>query len=59
MVPVTAANHPAVTFTSRRVTVASAGGLHVEGDLSVAGHCQPVTFDARLSELFKEWTLSS
>ena len=45
------ANHPAVTFSSRRVTAVSEDHLNVEGDLSVAGHSQPIAFDARLSEL--------
>ena len=43
VVPVTAANHPAVTFTTRRCSVASAGGLHVSRARSVAVKWEPAS----------------
>jgi polyisoprenoid-binding protein YceI len=45
------ANHSAVTFASRRVAALGTDRLSVEGDLSVAGHSQPIAFEARLSEM--------
>jgi polyisoprenoid-binding protein YceI len=41
--------HPTVTFVTRQVTALSADRLRVEGDLTIAGHTEPVTFEARLT----------
>ncbi len=44
------ANHPTVTFTSKQVTGQGTDRLDVQGELSIAGHSQSITFEARLSE---------
>lgn len=41
--------HPTVAFTARKVTTQSADRLRVEGDLTAAGHTQPLAFEARLT----------
>jgi polyisoprenoid-binding protein YceI len=45
-----AANHPQITFTSRRVT-ADGDRLRIEGDLTIRGVTKPVVLDAELIAL--------
>jgi polyisoprenoid-binding protein YceI len=41
--------HPNVTFSTKKVSVLAADRLQVEGELTAAGHSEPVAFEAHLT----------